>query len=361
MTFSINLILSLIYCCIIDKIRLYKKHNKYSIIAPYLPLILIWVFICGGQYGVGTDYFNYIKIFSGEKLDYFAHNGELIFAIFVTICNHVGIYGQGIFFIIYFISFILLFKFITYSKLDYSSVYILLYITISGLFNNQLNIVRQAFTVYIGSCAVFFIFDKKKFLALILILLSSLFHLSAITFLLFFIPIKNLKKYLLYAILLTGIILSSLLSPNILNIFIPYLPPSYAWYIIGDGIGDVNFISYLTKLIFIPLYFLAIRNYHKYNLSGIKKKLFQWGIIGFSFRLAVINIGLVNRLSLVFILISLFPIYFYLEYLILIKSRYTIPISLGLIVFYMIKVILFPLREYDYHSYFFNFLDYTIL
>lgn len=359
MTFFLNLIISIFYCYRIDQIRHARKFTLYGELFLYTPLILLWLFICGGQYAVGTDYFSYLNIFNGEKLDYYSQNGEIAFFYLVKICNILHISGQAIYFIIYSICFYCLFWIICKSRLRYSYCFILLFITVSSLFNNQLNIVRQALTVYIGTCAVLLIFENKKIPAVLLIILSTLFHVSSIIYCVFLIPKKiilNINKAGLLLTIILGIVLSFCSFSGILSWITEYLPPTYAWYIIDDSLGEVSLINSLTKYIFVPFYFLAVINYKRLYLNPINELWFKWGIVGFAFKIAVLNIGLINRLSLGFLIISLFPLYFYIKYLISKKEyvMFSIIFSL-LILLYSLKVIVFPIKEYDYHSFFFNF------
>lgn len=324
MTFFFNLIISILYCSLIDRRVKTENMTVLGHLFLYIPLILLWLFICGGQYAVGTDYFSYIRIFNGEKLDYYSQNGEILFSLFVKLCNTCGIRGQAIYFIIYSISFYCLFWIICRLGLRYSSIFVLLFISVTGLFNNQLNIVRQAFTVYLGTCAAIMVFEDRKRYAALLIVTASLFHISSIIYFIFFVPtkyIKNISQHGLFLILISGLIFSYLYTPELLKYITIYLPDTYAWYIIDDGLGEVGLLNSLTKYIFVPFYFFAIIDYKNMTLSSIHALCFKWGIIGFAFKIAVLNIGLINRLSLGFLIISLFPFYFYIKYLIQ-KKKY---------------------------------------
>ncbi len=349
----------MLYCNRIDKFRRAKQFTLSGELFLYTPLILLWLFICGGQYAVGTDYFSYLNIFNGEKLDFYSQNGEIGFSFFVKICNACNIRGQAVFFIIYSICFYCLFWLICKTQLRYSWVFILLFITVSSLFNNQLNIVRQALTVYLGTCVALFVFEKRHKTAILLILLATLFHVSSVIYLIFLIPdkiIRSINKRGLLLIILLGLILSFSSFSAIMSWVTIYLPSTYAWYIIDDSLGEVSLLNSLTKYIFLPFYLLAVINYNKLDLNHTHGLWFKWGIIGFAFKIAVTNIGLINRISLVFSIISLFPLYYYLKHLI--NNRKSIIFSIitsFLILFYSVKVILFPIKEYDYHSFFFNF------
>ena len=67
-----------------------------------LPMLMMWSLLIGGQYNVGTDYFSYMEMFvPGANLAYVNESrGEYAFSWFVETCQHLGVYGQGIFFVI---------------------------------------------------------------------------------------------------------------------------------------------------------------------------------------------------------------------------------------------------------------------
>lgn len=64
-----------------------------------LPMLMMWSLLIGGQYNVGTDYFSYMEMFvPGANLAYVNESrGEYAFSWFVETCQHLGVYGQGIF------------------------------------------------------------------------------------------------------------------------------------------------------------------------------------------------------------------------------------------------------------------------
>lgn len=359
MIFFLNLLLSVFYCNIVDRLRcrdyLCIKEKKFPDI--YLPLILFWTFFCGSQFEVGTDYSAYINIFNGNNLDYFYKNGEILFFALVKLNNIIGVKGQFLFYIIYSICFYFLFRTISYVNLKYTAVFILLYIALSTVFNNQFNTIRQCLSIYIGTYGAMFAIGGKRLRAIFLFGIASLFHISSIIFVIFLLPKKVLHKLnesRQILLMVIGIIGSLFLSPTMANSFIPFLPKTYGWYIEGDNLGSHSIITSVTKYIFTPLYILAVHNYSKMNLNKTNEIIFKWGIIGFTIRLLTLNLPLINRLSMAFILVSMFPIYFYLVYLIKERKQKTFEfITLLIFFFYAVKVILFPVGEYNYKSIFF--------
>lgn len=359
MIFFLNLIFSILYCDYIGRDKYVQNH--YTKRCLFLPLLFSWTLICGSQYYVGTDYPSYIYIFSGNNLDYFSGGGEYGFVLLIKFFNYIGFKGQDLYFIFYFITFLILYKIIDIIDIKYWSCYILLYIVVSSIFNNQLNIIRQSVTIYLGTWAAINIYNRKKVKALLLIIFATLFHLSAIFFVVFFLFPKRLRaqlsRFKLLLVITAGVIGGLMISLSFFDLFIDYLPSAYAWHLQSGSIEEINTINKITKYIFVPLYLMSIYYLPKLHLCGIDRWLFNWGIIGFGTRLLVMNLQIINRLSFIFLLISLFPLLYLLIYLIKEKRKLTVTfIYLGLILFYSIKVIIMPSNEYDYDSIFFHLI-----
>ena len=83
------------------------------------------------------------------------------------------------------------------------------------------------------------------------------------------------------------------------------------------------------------------------------KILFNWGIISYGLRLFVVNFTLINRVFSIFLIISIFPLVFYLSDISAIRKKIYYIIIWSLIAVYSAKVLLFPTGEYDYDSIYF--------
>lgn len=359
MVFFLNLIISVIYCEWVSRDSYILK--RYIPFAIFFPILILWTLICGSQYYVGSDYPAYISLFLGNGLDYYSVGGEIGFVYFIKFFNWIGLKGQDLYYIIYFLSFFCFYKIIENINIKYWGAFILIYIVASSLFNNQLNIVRQSFSIYIGTLAVIQIYKKKNLLALLLIICATTFHISSILFLCYFLFRKKISEEInnrkLYIFLIFGFLGGLLISVAFFDVLIPYLPPAYAWHLQGGGIDEISFINKITKYIYIPLYILSIYNYQKYNLNGLNRWLYNWGIVGFSIRLLFMNMQIINRLSFIFLIVALFPILFYLRYLVETKKQKTVFfIYFGLVLFYGFKVLIAPSKEYAYDSVFFHLM-----
>lgn len=356
MTFFVNLIFSLVFWNALEKYRnsVLLSRNVFGCIVSHL--FLIWIFICGSQYYVGTDYPAYISLFNGEGLDFYYYKGEILFAAFIDLCNWIGLRGQSLYYIFYSINFFFLYLILKRIQFKHAYIFILLFITYSNIFNNQLNILRQITAIYIGTYSCMLLLEGKTKKYIFGIFIATLIHTSSIVlYSIYFINKKNIITHsFLKKILIISIIGSIIISPNIFNAFIPYLPIAYSYHISSGNVETYGLTLILTKYMFIPFFWLSL-NLIKYNkLSKNETKLFYIGFIGFCFKLCLFKLSIVGRIADYFLIFSIFPLYFYLSYLSKKRSLlFTIIISI-LILFYAMKTLVFPKSEYLYQSIFFN-------
>lgn len=356
MIFFLNYIYSIFLSyCVSRKYRSLKVHSS-ALFLLLLPVFWIWLVICGGQYKVGTDYNSYFHIFNGNDLDRYWDNLELLFVGIVRLSNSIGIYGQGLFYIFYAINFIFLFLIIKRIKINQIYLFILLYITVTSLFNNQLNILRQTTACYIGTYAgILFLESKKKRSFLFMLAAFTVHKASIIFFLLYFNKyICRLSLNKLLCVFFVCFILGFLFSIDSLNILIPILPGDYAWHITGGFVVEQEFVSKFLKYIFVPLYLLSLNFFRKKELDGIEKSLHNWGWIAYCFRLLFVNLTIVNRMFDFFLIFSIFPLLYYLTELTKEKKLFLyISIVTFLSALYYLKVVMFASGEYLYNSIYF--------
>ena len=353
MIFFGNLIYSLICAYCID--RIIKQHNgisDWALLLLLFPIFIIWLIICGGQDHVGTDYPSYMEIFNGYIEDRYANSGELGFVTLVKFLNILGFKGQALFFFIYSINFI--FFYLLLKRIDSQYfIYILLYIVVTGLFNNQLNILRQATAIYIGTYATILILEGNGLKGLLFIILASSFHISSVVLLVvyFYKIFAMITPFWLNKCVYICFILGIFLGADFLVLFMPFLPENYTWHIQSGAVEQRSFIIQLTKFIYIPLYLLAISKYGKYRLSCVEKYLFHLGIISFCLRLLLVNLTIVSRIGDAFILISIYPLYTYMNYLYK-NNKYILflGITCSITFMYFVKTIILPVGEYLYQS-----------
>lgn len=357
MVFFFNLLGSLVYSFVIGK--LYRTYNisNGALIVLFLPLIFVWLVICGGQDGVGTDYYSYYQIFNGYQLDAYQSKGEYLFYYLVLFLNRCGIKGQAVFYVFYGINFVFLFLIANRTKISGIIFFLLLYFTVSNLFNNQLNIIRQTTAIYIGTYGIIKLSERKQGSFLIYTLVASLIHISACLFLLlyFFYWVKHIPLWGYKLMLVVSFFLGVFFKMEWLN-YIPneYLPQSYAWHIQGGAVQETGVVVRLTKYIFIPFYWWSISLVKKNKLSDSNLILYNIGFFSFCFRLILLNISIISRLADSYILLTIFPILYYLEDLHLRKKWAGLLLfCTGMVMFYFVKTLLFPTAEYLYKSIYF--------
>lgn len=357
MIYAINLFYSLICSYSFSRFYIIKK-NKYILYCLFLlPVWTIWLIICGGQEGVGTDYYSYYEIFSNsQKLFTYYYKQEYLFAWIVESINYFKLPPQSGFYIFYLIGFLVILKILT--KLHHNTIFIfiLLFITYSTAFNNQLNGVRQYIALYIGTLGLMVLYGKngiRKFI--IHILFASLIHKSALLFLTF-IPLKYRYKNINYNFLLYSLIFSILFtlfgSYNWIWSHLDFIiPEHYMNYMGGAFDTSHSSLKLLTKLIFVPFYFYSLKLIKNKRLEKYDLYLYNIGFIGYTIRLFFMDNVILNRIGVSFILISIIPIYYLLRDMYL-KKKFGIFIlcSLFFITFYLLKVIVFPSQEYLYDS-----------
>ena len=129
---------------------------------------------------MGTDYPTYLSLF--KNIDSAKNEDtEFGFVYFVYLCNYLGFYGQDLFFIIAFfwiLSLLQISRTITTSK--YVFIFVFVFVTVSTVFNNQMNGVRQYVAVYFFTSSVLYMLNKKYVLFLIAFFLSFSWHMSAV-------------------------------------------------------------------------------------------------------------------------------------------------------------------------------------
>lgn len=356
MTFFFNLLYSVCISYLLGiTYSKYKLKNTILFIQIFICIGFIWIIICGGQFCVGTDYNSYMDLFNGYKIEYFADKKhEYLFYYIVVICNNIGIKGQSLFYIFYFINFIFLFLFIKRLNLKYIFLFILLYITYSNMFNNQLNMVRQGTAIHLCTYAGILYSEGKYKKTLFWIVVSTFLHLASLFALSLFTfkYLKRLSPFHLKIILISSAVGMFFMSSGVFSIISNFLPIQYQLHLERDA-TDSGIMGVITKLIFIPLFwmssFLNIKNLTKeYNT------LFYIGFLGFCIKLLLLKLPVVNRLADFFILFSIFPIYLLLVDLYRNNKKFLFfTICICLLLFYGMKTILFPTREYLYNSIYF--------
>lgn len=146
--------------------------------------LLIPILVGGFRYAVGTDYFNYVTIFSEQArldfVDYVGQNGiaEIGFFALNKLSSVVMSDPRLMFLISAFLVVTFFYLGLVKYKLRHPGIVFFLFLT--TIFPMMLNTVRQGIAVSIVFYAMTFILSKKFVSFFLWILVASLFHISAL-------------------------------------------------------------------------------------------------------------------------------------------------------------------------------------
>lgn len=358
MIYAVNLFLSTILCYCND---LNKNGGNFYVTISWC--VFLWTIIIGGQYNVGTDYFSYYLTFTDENsLQLYYNKGEYLFFYFVYFLNKINIYGQNIFIILAFLNSVMLFKILSYIDKKNSLLFVLLFITVSTIFHNQMNGIRQNVVVYIITLMMITIFRGQYKLSIILIVISYYIHNSALLFVLI-VPVLLVlvnkvrsDKIIIYILLVSSFISLFSFENKIKDIL--YLFPDYQHYAESEYLKDISVKGKITKLAYMPIYIYAVKTvYVLRKLNKYDMNLFLLGIYSLTFQNLCLATSVTNRLGTYFRILSILPLFYLLRYLKKENKKVILILVLYFLVAqYLTKVIVFPVGEYSYDSYFTHYL-----
>lgn len=292
--------------CVLDffKIRINIK-KKIALL-----LLLLLSIVDGIRNETGPDWFNYLKHYKREL--------ESIFEIGYTLVENIFIqlkldYNLFLFFISLFLYLGLFFNIFKLSRYKILGLFILYY-----LFVPYIGINRQMISLTILSFSVKYYFENKNKKFIIIILLSSLFHISSLLFavLYFFKKIKLIKKVCLKSFV--GLVVFFFLKENI-GVFLEILKKisifdKYISYFLYEKSEKISYFGLVMRIIevYIPMLFLMSRKGVFINSSD--KKIIEYCFVGLYVSLMIYILGygqfqiLVSRGTFIF-KILLYPIY----------------------------------------------------
>lgn len=352
MIYFINALFSVFY------MYSFRKMKKFNFII-FFPVFFLWLLIIGLQYGVGTDYFNYLNIFYNENnLSLYYRTKEYIFYYYVKGLKNIFLNGQSLFIVTSLLENLLIYFFI--KKLLKENiiskkkifVFIFLFLCYGTNFYNQMNILRQYFNVYLLSFALINIYNKEIFRYIFNFLIGMNIHRSFLYLFPIFIGkflINKLNKKFLIFLLILSFLFNFMPVLEWMKKILIYIP-RYSHYIYSDYFEEIPLINKMTKFIYIPFYFLAINLLDKIE-DDKKIYILKVGILAFIFRIFCLKITVLNRVGEYFVLFSIFPLYFLLIENYKNKKYFLIFILvLIIILLFSIKVLILPRGEYLYKS-----------
>lgn len=345
------LMVMLITVSIYYKIENLKK-NRYVVL---IFLGLIWLIVMGSQFNPNSDYIVYKIIYENDPNFFGSVKKEFGFHYIIQLAKTLGS-AQYIFIFISIIQIAFTFLiFEKYKKIGFSHLYlfVFVYFSMSGIFQNQLGFLRSFTSILIFNYALFSIMEKKFLKWTILILTASLFHLSS----LFFFPLYFLRRLLfrrfnnkIYYFFIIFPLSTLVLKDFYLIIFSNLIPSVYRNYLTVEVI-----IPLFTKAILIPLYILSVKKistleYNKKQLFFINTAYLTCNIHFFAYAMPILA-----RLLQFGDLIRCLPVYLLLKFYKKNNSIIFFILIIGyLLLPYILKVTIFAVGPYKYDSFLYH-------
>ncbi|PHM62370.1 hypothetical protein Xish_01572 [Xenorhabdus ishibashii] len=234
-------------------------------------------------------------------------------------------------------------------------IFFLIFFTVSNIYHNQLNGIRQYAALTLLPFLTLLIFEKKYISFLIGCIISMSFHLSAFIFFIFY-PLRwfylYLRRYnfILFLLCIPLYFYLTKLAPNIID----HISPNYSFYLKSKYAEPTELINILTKVYYLPLIFLFFFVYKEKNSNYFDFCIFIFSLTYWSFLMGM-NIGLLSRISSYFWFFILFPNYYLIKYYQHRERKIeSYCIILYCLIPYLLKVTIFAKNEYIYNSYLFN-------
>lgn len=312
----IYMVFGLIICFIY---RLFNKNtNKIQFID--ILVIIILVLISSLRCNVGSDYYGYYLRYNGILNNYqnifqiFNTSNSILFDIICFITMKLTHYKFAIFWVI---SCLIYIPLIIYLRKTNQKPYTALFIFIfSGFFLITNNIIRQTLAMALVFISYNFVSKKKYFKFILLILLASMFHKTAIIAGILILISRKIKPSIrnLFIANVIGILLLLLFSP-LVSLIDSFIPDKYLNYIIFNYGGMLKqTLSIVGYVIFynVASLILITKSEKIKEVSFDYYKMISTIIIAIPISIIAIKCWPINRISLylyTFIIILLPIIY----------------------------------------------------
>lgn len=335
-------------------------------------MFIFFVFLLPAfQYNVGTDYESYKNIYeNADVLDvFFDHNNEFLFYYYVKFCQLLGADYYGFIILTSLIQAIIIFNILVYleRKYYYSIVVVFfLFWTMTNMLHTQMNIIRASFAIYLFIFSVLLKCKENTKLSLLMVILAIGFHRSAFICLPFILIPVGFYRFAYKKILLTYFITIILFSTPILYVLMVFIVhgflPYYEHYMISYESSMVSGINILTKLYWLPinLVFIYLIKNKLLLLGKDESTLVGFWVVTCNIFILMLHFDFISRVNFYFVFFYIIPIYYVFEYF-RINTRFNyisrliclVTIFLYCIIPYLLKVVLFPIAEFDYNTYLF--------
>jgi hypothetical protein len=271
----------------------------------YLSVFLIIFVVIGLRYNVGSDYYSYISIYNdianlGILSSRLTFRTEPLYAllnyiIYILFDNHLFVFlSTGLIIVsLYFIS--------VQRYLKKTHYPVALFVFLTGFYFGFFTYIRLSIAAMIIMYGYKFLLDKKVFKWIMIVLIATGFHYTAIVMLpIYFFVKKRFNKTIFNYIFISGIFMIILLFPTLINLLL--YNTKYFSYFEGESFGNITgginqIILHLPVFLFIMYSSKRILRYHE-NLSEIYK-VFVYG----SFIMPlVLYLGILDRMLIYFFL-----------------------------------------------------------
>ncbi|MBD2820339.1 EpsG family protein [Xenorhabdus sp. 42] len=358
MIYLITNFLCLIYFYLYD--YFFKKISLRILLS--IGIIFFLASLPAFQYGVGTDYFSYENIFNTPStLEHYYNNNEYAFYYLVKLTYTIG-FGSKSFFIITSLiqSFLILIIFNILKKRGmYLPIIFFSFFTITNLMHTQMNLIRTSFSIYLFVIAILLRFNKKNLNSLICIILAILFHKSTIAVAVFLLLpnrfylycYRNILFIYLFSLIIFFINPFNEITYYTIQNFLPFYSPYLNSGVISAG--SISIINTLTKLYYVPIHivFIYLISQNKLKLNEYEKIISGFWVLISNGYILTLSYDFFSRMNYFFVFFYLFPVLFTLNFFMKKKSFLFYLISLYVLFAYVIKVCLFPIAEFSYHTY----------
>lgn len=251
--------------------------------------VLLFSIAFGLRYGVGIDFYAYLKSFSAsyEELESYYEPGLVCI---IKLCRNFGLGSNTFFFLLAFIQ--ILFLYLSFRDNIAPAVFLPSSLIFTGIaMAGYMNNIRQTIALCIFAFAVHYISNRRFLLYILFIALAFLFHKSAVILLpLYFIWAKKDSYFhsIPWQIILATVafMLALIIDlPSILNAFSGLLEVmGYARYldsdrIAGDAAIGVGYIMTIVLYIIIIVYSKRMKQFYASRTFNIMYDLFYIGVL----------------------------------------------------------------------------------
>lgn len=330
-----------------------------------IPIYFILFLIPAFQDGIGTDYHNYYDAYYTDYIRIFFNKGELfIFYIYVFLRNW-DLGPQSFFYVMTVLNLALLgFTLALLKRFGYSILIVFfIWFVVTNYYHNQMNIIRQFFTVFAFPLLLLLLIEKRYFYSAIIATLAFFSHQIFIVMLAilggaYFLRKFLVKKYI-FLIFFCSFFLYSFILPGASYFLVDFFVPTFKRYYSGTGLSGANLVFLLTKLIYVPLFLLFFYIYYFkksfYTFFISKHKYFDFFIAIFAATalsfILLLFVDRFNRIYVYFAFFSIFPLYYLYAYFLSKKSHiFIFLLTSYLFLPYFAKVFIFPVREFSFST-----------